>query len=239
MEFNLKDIEKMARYYKRYTRDGKVIEPCGSGIEFIETRINDMRNPDGNVAPYYWFFEAFARRYKPEVVVELGGWRGTAAACFAAGNPDGIVITIDHHSDPGDELNIAWMHSACKEYPNIKYCNGWTCDILYNEEKDRHHIKGENAWPKVLKELDGRKIDVLFIDSWHSYRQAKKDWYAYRPLLNSPALVIADDIYGGADANDTMKDMEKFWDEMTGEKFLNGQIHAGYPMGFLKYTSND
>jgi len=99
-----------------------------------------------------------------------GSWQGTSAAHFAGGNPDTLVITVDHHTDPGDDLNRIKTVEAANQFPNMKYCKGWTCNEIYEEEKDSHSIKGENAYPKVLKELDGRKIDVVFIDSWHGYR---------------------------------------------------------------------
>jgi len=85
----------------------------------------------------------------------------------------------------------------------------------------------------MLDILDGRKIDLLFIDSWHRYDQAMKDWNAYKPLLNEGALVICDDILEGTKGSG-IEDMVKFWDEMEGEKFLNSNLHSGYPMGFLK-----
>jgi hypothetical protein len=94
--------------------------------------------------------------------VELGGWQGTAAAHFAAGWPEGIVVSIDHHGDPGDEENKARMLEVAQHYVNMFYFQGWT-------------------WDKVpeVRAL-GKKIDILFIDSWHQYEYAMRDWNDYK-----------------------------------------------------------
>lgn len=203
------------------------------GIPFLDDRIEEMRNPDGYVAHYYRFFYALTKIIKPNILVELGTWQGTSAAHFAAGSPTTKVITVDHHTDPGDDLNSIKTIGAVNQFPNIKYCKGWTCNEIYEEEKDSHSIMGENAFPKVMKELGGEKIDILFIDSWHVYRQAVRDWNAYKPYLSKGALVIVDDVLQGS-PNSAIHDVRKFWDELKGDKYLDGSLHGGYPMGFLK-----
>ena len=83
---------------------------------------------------------------------------------------------------------------AARQFNNLTYCKGWTCESIFVEERFKHERKGENAYPKVLKALNERTIDVLFIDSWHVYHQAVRDWKAYQPLLSKNALVIVDDV---------------------------------------------
>jgi predicted O-methyltransferase YrrM len=200
-------------------------EPTGN--EFLDNRY------DPN-SKYYRFFYQFNKLFKPKVVVELGSWQGTSAAYFAGGNPDTLVITVDHHTDPGDAENEDKTLDAYWEFDNLRYCKGWTCNEIYEEEKDQHQLgTGENAYPKVIKELNGKKIDVLFIDSWHVYHQAVRDWNAYKPLLSKGAIVIVDDVLKGT-PNSAIDGVEQFWDELKGTKHLDGDLHAGYPMGFLK-----
>jgi len=232
MKFKLKDIQKLVNQYKTYSENGKIIEPAPTGNKFLDDRYETMRNPEGYVHPYYRFFYALAREYVPKVIVELGAWQGTSAAHFAGGSPDSLVITIDHHSDAGDEVNWAKTEAAAVHFENLYYCKGWTCNQLYEEEKDKHHTKGYNAFPCVKDYLlRGKTIDLLFIDSWHHYDQAMKDWEAYKPSLSKGALVICDDIYGGPDLK--MEAMLDFWEQFDYPKFLDGQIHPGYPMGFM------
>jgi predicted O-methyltransferase YrrM len=193
---------------------------------FLDERYAEVAEQINHPNLYYKLFYLISEELKPDVVVELGGWRGYGAAHFAAGNPDGLVITIDHHSDPGDDLNQIKMEECVKQYPNMHYVKGWTTPE-YVEETN----KGVNGYGKVLEILDGKKVDILFIDSWHEGRYFLRDWNYYRPLLNNPALVICDDLYD----TELFIDMEKTWHEMPYEKFVDGGMHPGIPMGFLKY----
>lgn len=227
MQFNLKFIEGIAKNY-HYPKNGVV-------NKFLHNRVIERKQPDSYIPAYYGFFYELTKILKPKIVVELGTWQGTSAAHFAAGCKDTKVITVDHHSDPGDEENKIKTIQAVAAYPNITYCQGWSCDQLYNEEKDLHDQKGLNAFPKVKHELNGEKIDILFIDSWHRYDQAVKDWNAYKPLLAKGALIICDDIDIG-NKGGGIENMVQFWDEMEGEKFLNTNLHRGLPQGYLKWT---
>ena len=186
MEFELKDIIAMAEEVKA--------NPQPTGDEYLDERREGV---DGDRL-YYRFFYELTKKYRPETIVELGGCRGTSAAHFAGGCRDTKVITVDHHTDPGDDENKNMMLEACANFHNMVYCQGWTCNEIYEEEKDEHHNgTGQNALPKVLAELDGKLIDLLFIDSWHVLQQAQRDWNAYKNLLKPNALVICDDIAEG------------------------------------------
>lgn len=200
--------------------------PDPTGNEFLDQRY------DPN-SKYYRFFYLLTRELKPKTVVELGSWQGTSAAHFAGGCPDTKVITVDHHTDPGDRTNKAMAVTATMNFNNLKYCQGWTCNEIFEEEFDKHSIAGKNAFPKVLKELNGETIDILFIDSWHVYPQAVRDWEAYKPYLSENALVIVDDVIEGTKGS-AIHDVRKFWDELKGDKWLDDTLHAGYPMGFMR-----
>ena len=199
---------------------------------------------------YYRLFYRLAEYLQPGVVVELGGWQGTAAAHFAAGRGGKtMVITIDHHTDPGDQLNKAKMLEAEFRYDNLYYIQGWTNGELAIRESGKHALGDA---PNALLEL-GRflvagmiskarhketgGIDILFIDSWHQYAEAMMDWEIYQPLLSSPALVICDDILPGD--GPAIGGMERFWNELPGEKFLSEVPHPGHPMGFLRYEKTN
>jgi len=167
----------------------------------------------GHDNPYYSVFYDLAFQLKPTFVVELGSWRGFAAASFAFGNPKARVVTIDIHRE--DKIAQQRCIQIAKDIPNMTYINAWTWDAVTDVE------------------AIGFPIDILFIDAWHEYKYAKKDWELYSPLLNDSALVICDDIM---DAEGATVDMIKFWEELPGPKFLNDKIHSGIPMGFYKFT---
>lgn len=223
MKFKLEEVKELV--------EATVKNPTPEINEFLDARWNSDHCKQ---FPYYRLFFHLTQRFKPEYVVELGGWRGDAASHFAAGNNSTVVITIDHHTDPGDEFHQIAMRECCEKYNNLRYIQGWTCTETYKMEKDKHSKPGQDAYPKLLYYLnDMARIDILFIDSWHQYDYVKRDWEAYKPLLKKPTLVIFDDLLEGD--GPAIGGMRRFWDELEGEKFLNGGLHPGYPMGILKY----
>ena len=226
---NFKEIVEMAKTHKL----------CETGDEFCDYRtqkmLEDGRFYGNKIEPYYSFFYKLSQYLKPKVVVELGGWRGDSAVHFARGT-EGTVITIDHHTDPDDAIHDKAMLEAVENCPNLYFIRGWTVDSVAKEQKGKHALGDSgSAFPEVLKILDGRKIDLLFIDSWHQYDYAKIDWEAYSPLLSKEALVICDDIIGGH--GPAIGGMRDFWDELPGEKELIDGIHISYPMGFLHHVT--
>jgi predicted O-methyltransferase YrrM len=189
-----------------------------TGDPFLDARYEAHRAKFGHPMPYWRLFYHLCAMLKPAFSVELGAWQATNAAHMAAGYPYGDVVTIDHHGDPGDELNKPLAQEADDRYPNLHYLQGWTWDVVGNV----------SAW--------AMGIDLLFIDSWHHYDKAMQDWDAYRPLLSSPALVVCDDI---VNSEPTLHRMVEFWEEISRgrQAFLvsGNEIHHGYPMGFIRY----
>ena len=62
MQFDFKEFKDFVTSFK----EGPI------GVPFLDGRIKDMRNPQGYVAGYYRLFYELTKKYKPEVVVELG-----------------------------------------------------------------------------------------------------------------------------------------------------------------------
>lgn len=217
-KFNLDDIKKLI---------DEALKEEPTGDSWLDMRYDEQTVLVNHTQPYYRLFYLLAQTFKPGVVVELGGWQGTAAAHFAAGNPEATVITIDHHKDPGDELNQIRMRGVTVRYPNVKYLQGWTTPG-YEEE---YHKGAVSVFEEVKTILGQNKIDILFIDSWHEGRYFKRDWDYYSPLLSSPALVICDDVFD----NNVFIDMIATFEALPGDKFTNAQVHPGIPMGFIKY----
>ena len=223
---NISDIKQM----------GENLPFSPTGNVFLDDRYNNHIRQYGvnNEWKYYRFFWGLAARYQPEVVVELGGYQGTSAAHFKGGHPEANVFSIDHHTDPGDDFNREKMNEAVK-VTGIVYLRGWTIDSVADEERGRHNLgDATSVYGLLCQMLGNRTIDILFIDSWHDYDHAMRDWVAYKPLLSNPALVICDDITW--DDGAVISGMGKFWEELPGEKYLDlDNLHPGTGMGFLIY----
>lgn len=186
-------------------------EPTGN--DWLDSRYNEQIWYVGHTQPYYRLFYLIAKEFKPRLTVELGSWQATAAAHFAVGNPAGRVVTVDIHKDdkPAQQRTI----EAANKLDNLTYINKWTWDAADD-----------------ISKLG--KIDILFIDAWHDYVYAKKEWDLYSKLLSDTALIIADDITTAHNFDG----MLKFWEELPEPKFLDSRVHPGIPMGFV-YVGTD
>ncbi len=202
--FTLSDIQTLV--------DESLLE-IPTGNPWLDSRYDEQVAIIGHTNPYYRLFYRIAERLKPEFVVELGSWRGDASAHFALGNPESDVIAVDIHKD-NDVAGMAKLQEAVNLLPNMTWIRQWSWDAV-----------------DLIKAVN-KPIDVLFIDAWHDYKYAKREWDLYSPLLADVALVICDDITAGYNFDG----MIKFWDELPGEKFLDNRVHVGaIPMGFLRY----
>lgn len=200
--FTIQDIERLANY---------ALLESPTGNEWLDNIYNEQVGIIGHTNPYYRLFYHLAQILEPEFTVELGSWRAIAASHFAVGNPGGEVYTVDIHRE--DKIAQQLCVDAMNLLPNLTYINAWSWDAV-----------------DQIKEV-GRPIDFLFIDAWHDYQYAKREWDLYSPLLADTALVICDDITAAYNFDG----MIQFWDELPGEKFLNNQVHPGVPMGFVHF----
>lgn len=205
--FTLDDIRKLV---------AESLKEAPTGNPWLDARYDEQVGIIGHTNPYYRLFYLIAQTLKPEFVVELGSWRGDASAHFSLGNPNSTVIAVDIHRD-NDIAGMAKLQEAVNLLPNLTWLQAWSWDAI-----------------DTIRVIDA-KIDILFIDAWHDYQYAKREWDLYSPLLASPALVICDDIT----TNFNFEGMIRFWEELPGEKFLNNEVHRHVPMGFLKYVAAD
>jgi len=189
-------------------------EPTGDA--FLDARWDGHVAKFGHGRPYWRLFWKLCNLYRPGLAVELGAWQATCAAHMAGGGA-ATVATIDHHTDPGDKENRRLSLEAAQKYLNLFYFQGWTWDVVHE-----------------VRDL-GKPVDVLFIDSWHHYDKAMRDWDAYSPLLADEALVVCDDV---CDVEPTLHRMTEFWEDVSRgrERFLVEGLSA-CAMGFFKWEA--
>jgi len=197
------------------------------GIPFIDARLAEYATKYNGDYPYYDALRGLTQALKPSIVVEIGTWEGTSGACFAAGHPGATVITIDHHSDPGDDANQRKTVEACGEFENLLYIQGCSTEMVASLKPASRCVFGD-----IKEYLNGRTIDFLMVDGWHHEVMARADFDTYLPLMSKNGLVICDDIYGAS--GETLTNMMDFWNGLPGEKYLDPVIHSVYSMGFVK-----
>ena len=65
---------------------------------------------------------------------------------------------------------------------------------------------------KLKERLDGRSINILFIDASHRYENVKRDFELYSPLCSD--IIAIHDIERGRYQNIITREVWKFWDEI-------------------------
>lgn len=188
---------------------------------WLDDRYMDDMDIVGHTNPYYKLFYLLALEFKPQFSVELGTYRAVAAGHLAAGNPHGTVYTIDWHRDAGDKKHQVFAIGMDAHYGNVRYINGcsWSPDVVQ----------------QVAVKASKTPIDFLFIDAWHWYVHAMREWELYSPLLADEALVVCDDI---SDNPGSTVDMVRFWEEVSSgyERFTNTNLHIAVRMGFFRFV---
>lgn len=127
---------------------------------------------------YYIFLFLITQKLKPMVVIELGtGYGAVSGQHLAAGYHEASVFTVDI----SDVTMATYYHSM----PNL-------------------HIVTNNSLNIVGSYKD---IDVLFIDSEHTYEQVSDEFKKFLPYVRKGGLVLFDDINLG-------EQMTRFWSEV-------------------------
>jgi hypothetical protein len=68
------------------------------------------------------------------------------------------------------------------------------------------------TWMELSRRLDGRKVDLLFIDGDHKYEAAKLDYERYSPLAGH--LVVLHDVVARRDGMETFIEVFRLWEEI-------------------------
>lgn len=121
---------------------------------------------------YYRFLQVLAQEMQPALSVELGVCGGGGSLHLAAGYSRGSVIGVDCAYDHDAQIKYIINH-----YPNFEF---WLGDSV------------ESA-----TEVSGRygQVDILFIDTSHTFEQTTKEFAAWKPYLSSKAVVCFDDLF--------------------------------------------
>lgn len=139
-------------------------------------------------SPYYRFLKLTAEEINSRLSVELGlcGGGGSLHMAMASQQVVGVDFALDY------EDNIRWIR---RNYLNFKF--------LYSDSVQ--------AAPIIVNNFG--EIDLLFIDTTHTYEQTMSEYFAYERYLSDRAVICLDDLYRPG--------MDLAWQEMpdTKERF--------------------
>ena len=151
---------------------------------------------DGTVtfppSPYYRFLNLLANYMVANLSVELGlcGGGGSLHLAMAGGFVVGVDIALDY------QANIRWMK---RNYSNFNFLHGNSV----NSAQTIYNAFGE--------------IDILFIDTTHTYEQTMAEYNAYKPFLSHRAVICLDDLF--------RQGMDRVWAEMPKNKLRLDFLH--------------
>ncbi len=178
-----------------------------------DPELNDLHQKYNEGSPredwpnYYRFLYKLGYRLSREmsgtsvksILVELGCHYGAASLHFLRGG-DGLVFseTVAHGIDVVERIK-----------PIVSR------DIRFN------FFKGRTDNPDFHKLFFDNKIDVLLIDSDHSYKTTADEFRLWSPKVKPGGLILFDDI----DAPEYADGCGKFFKELEGEKISLPHLH--------------
>lgn len=143
-------------------------------------------------SPYYRFLKLLAEEMGSRLSVELGlcGGGGSLHLAMSSARVIGVDITLEYPD------NIRWIR---RNYDNFEFLHGDSVQVA-----------------PIIFEAKG-EIDVLFIDTTHTYKQTKAEYDAYTPYLSDTAIVCLDDLFRPG--------MDQAWAEMPETKARFDFLH--------------
>jgi predicted O-methyltransferase YrrM len=157
----------------------------------------------------------FLRKRNPRSVLEIGTLRGATLWTWSTlASPDALLIAVD--------LNEPSSPLAVRDTQRVEFVKG---DSHRPETRER-----------VERILDGRRLDLLFIDGDHTYDGVRQDFEMYAPLVGEGGSVVFHDILRHSDPEDS--EVHRFWEELesryeTRELVDPGDLKRGHPWGGL------
>ena len=104
--------------------------------------------------------------------------------------------------------------------------------IDIHDKKSKPDIHGDSHDPKTLaklmRKLDGRPIDILFIDAAHKYEDVTKDFEMYSPLCTG--IVAFHDTETFRNTSRQLIRVWQFWDEMKSGTYEGAAEYKQYPL---------
>lgn len=144
-------------------------------------------------SPYFRFLRAATAHIKARVAVELGVCGGGGSLHMCIGTP-GTVIGVDIRDDYPEQTK--WIK---EQFDNWRF---WLIDSLD---------------AAAMATGYSGMVDLLFIDTIHTYARTMAEYRTWKPLLSKGALVCLDDLHRPG--------MDRLWAEMPEPKVRLDWLH--------------
>jgi cephalosporin hydroxylase len=172
-----------------------------------------------------WEFAALAaagRRRRPRTVLEIGSLKGgTLWAWCRIANPAATIISVDL---PGGAFGGGYLDT---ETPRLRGYAG--------RGQTLHLVRGDSHHPDTLRQvtqlLDGRPVDLLFIDGDHTFDGVRSDYDMYGPLTAPDAIVAFHDIV--EHPKHPSGEVHRLWDQLPGRDVIDPHDRTWGGIGIL------
>lgn len=144
-------------------------------------------------SPYYRFLKLLAEDMNSRLSVELGVCGGGGSLHLAMGSQRAVGVDVTYHEY---QDNKQWLG---QNYPNLNLFEGDSVEFA----------------PYVYRRFG--QIDILFIDTTHTYDQTMAEYNAYQPYLSMQAVIVLDDLF--------REGMDRVWAEMPETKARFDFLH--------------
>jgi predicted O-methyltransferase YrrM len=156
-----------------------------------------------------WFDEVSAATFwgviadlRPHTVVEIGSYLGRSTCLIGLAlkqfGRDPELVAIDPHT--GDRQNLDGL--GVDTIPTLDLFRVYTAGAGIRDLLDERVMLSDDA----AKEWDGRPIDFLFVDGWHSYDAVMSDARNFASLLTPKGVVCFDDFGSYDDVRSAVRD---------------------------------
>ena len=155
---------------------------------------------------------------KLRIIVEIGtASAGTLFLWSALGQYDAHLISVD---------------IASSEYAS--YVWGVMLRDLQTLSVIRGDSKSDTTYDEVVESLDGREVDLLYIDGSHWYEDVHADYLKYRGLVRPGGIIVLHDI--GIRGREDIG-VWKLWEEIKGDyrydEYINSDPDSICGLGIL------
>jgi hypothetical protein len=159
-------------------------------------------------AGHRYFARDLVETLQPEIIVELGTWRGTSMFSMLQGIKNKNLNSIFNAIDTWEGDKHAGLYKEGEKYLS---------DIKILIEKHYSNCKVNlirKRFENAVNDFDDNSIHLLHIDGLHTYEAVKKDYETWRPKVNKNGVILF---------HDTMEHRNDFgvwqlWQELSSEK---------------------
>jgi predicted O-methyltransferase YrrM len=174
-------------------------------------------------------FLVLAQKLKPRAVLEIGTGRGGTLFLFTrVAAPDAILVSVDLSS--AEDLRFGGG--------DVRH-RGPVFEAFALDRQRVHFLVGDShsadTRARVERKLDGREVDLLFIDGDHTGEGVRSDFELYRDLVRRGGVIAFHDIVDGIP--EFVGGVPDFWRSVrtaAAQELVEDRRQGGYGIGVLR-----